>query len=159
MLPNPSFPADLATFTEEILNRKFSFLYIGLHSLSWHEWVESFCFYEVCWRRNCKKNFAECEECSNSEFFWFVFSRIWTEYKIYFLDLRIQSKCKKIKTKKNSGFGHVSCNFYRLIYYAYIREMYYMHIAKIRRILVSRIFGILDNIVRTKRCAGLPNWS
>ena len=131
MLPNPSFPADLATFTEEILNRKFSFLYIGLHSLSWHEWVESFCFYEVCWRRNCKKHFAECEECSNSEFFWFVFSRTWTEYKIYFLDLRIQSKCKKIKTKKKLWIWacfmqllptHLLCLYLRNVLHAYSKD-------------------------------------
>ena len=29
MLPNPQFPADLVTFTEEILNRKLHFLCSG----------------------------------------------------------------------------------------------------------------------------------
>ena len=29
MWPNPQFPADLVTFTQEILNRKIHFLYSG----------------------------------------------------------------------------------------------------------------------------------
>ena len=38
------------------------------------------------------------EKCPNAEFFWSTFSRIWTEYGN--LNLCIQSKCKKIRTRK-----------------------------------------------------------
>ena len=41
-------------------------------------------------------------------FFWSEFSRIWTEYERYGVSLRIQSKCSKIQTSKNSVFGHFS---------------------------------------------------
>ena len=37
------------------------------------------------------------EKCPYSEFFWSVFSRIWTEYDV---SLRIQSECGKIWTRK-----------------------------------------------------------
>ena len=41
--------------------------------------------------------------------FWSVFSRIRTEYgEIVFL--RIQSECGKIRTRKNSVSGHLSCS-------------------------------------------------
>ena len=33
MWPNPQFPADLVTFTEEILNEKLHFLYSDLSSM------------------------------------------------------------------------------------------------------------------------------
>ena len=39
-------------------------------------------------------------------FFWSVFSCIWTE--IYGVNLRIQSEYRKIRTRKNSVFGHFS---------------------------------------------------
>ena len=39
-------------------------------------------------------------------FFWSVFSRIRTEYGE--ISLRIQSECRKIRTIKNSVFGHIS---------------------------------------------------
>ena len=39
-------------------------------------------------------------------FFWYVFSRIQTER--YEISLRIQSECGKIRTRKNSVFGHFS---------------------------------------------------
>ena len=38
-------------------------------------------------------------------FFWSLFSRIQTEYPVSF---RIQSECGKIRTRKNSVFGHFS---------------------------------------------------
>ena len=42
-------------------------------------------------------------------FFWSVFSRIRTEYgEIHEVSLRIQSECGKIRTSKNSIFGHFS---------------------------------------------------
>ena len=44
------------------------------------------------------------EKCQNTKFFCSVFSRIWTEYG----EIRIQSECGKIRTRKNSVFGHFS---------------------------------------------------
>ena len=41
-------------------------------------------------------------------FFQSVFSRIRTETEIYSVFFRIQSKCRKIRTRKNSVFGHFS---------------------------------------------------
>ena len=43
-------------------------------------------------------------------FFWSVFSCIWTEYGIYSVNLHIQSKHRKIRA---SVFGHFSCSEYR----------------------------------------------
>ena len=40
-------------------------------------------------------------------YFWSVFSRIRNEYG-YFVSLRIQSECGKIRTRNNSVFGHFS---------------------------------------------------
>ena len=48
-----------------------------------------------------------CEKCPNTEFFWSVFPRIWTEYgDIYAVNFCIQSEYEKIRTRKNSVFGH-----------------------------------------------------
>ena len=41
-------------------------------------------------------------------FFWSVFSCIRTEYGVYSVNLRIQSKYRKIRTRKISVFGHFS---------------------------------------------------
>ena len=41
-------------------------------------------------------------------FFWSVFSRNRTEYFVYFVSLRIQSECGKIRARKNSVFGDFS---------------------------------------------------
>ena len=40
-------------------------------------------------------------------FFCSIFSRIWTEFGIYEVNLRIYSKYGKIRTRKNSVFGHI----------------------------------------------------
>ena len=54
------------------------------------------------------------EKCSNTEFFWSVFSRIRTEYgdllrkSLYCVNLRIQSEYGKMRTRKNLVFGHFS---------------------------------------------------
>ena len=37
-----------------------------------------------------------------------VFSCIPTKYEIYSVNLRIQSECRKIRTRNNSVFGHFS---------------------------------------------------
>ena len=44
----------------------------------------------------------QCEECSYSEFFWSVFSRIWTEYALY--SVRMWENMDQ----KNSEYGHFS---------------------------------------------------
>ena len=44
-----------------------------------------------------------CEKSTNTECYLYLFSRIWTEYG----DLH-QSKYGKIRTRKNSVFGHIS---------------------------------------------------
>ena len=41
-------------------------------------------------------------------FFWSVFSSTWTQSEIYSVNLRIHSKYRKIRTRKNSVFGHFS---------------------------------------------------
>ena len=47
-----------------------------------------------------------CVKCVQiRSFFWFVFSGIWTENGV---SLRIQSEFGKIRTRKNSAFGHFS---------------------------------------------------
>ena len=45
-------------------------------------------------------------------YFWFAFSCIRIEYRRYFVSLRIQSECKKIRTRNNSVFGHFSRSAY-----------------------------------------------
>ena len=53
--------------------------------------------------QNClNRCFALREKSQYSEFFWSVFSRIWTEY-LEILSLCIQSKCGKIWTRKTSN--------------------------------------------------------
>ena len=50
------------------------------------------------------------EKCPNTEFFWSVFSRIWTEYEV---NPRIESKYRKIRTRKTpylDTFCAVVCN-------------------------------------------------
>ena len=49
-------------------------------------------------------NQALCEMCLNTDFFWSVFSRIQTEYG----EILIQFQFWKIRTRKNSVFGHFS---------------------------------------------------
>ena len=41
------------------------------------------------------------EKCPYSEFFWSVFSRIWTDYGEILRISRSQSECEKIRTRKN----------------------------------------------------------
>ena len=41
-------------------------------------------------------------------FFWSIFSRIRTGHGDFLVNLRIQSECRKILTRKNSVFGHFS---------------------------------------------------
>ena len=43
--------------------------------------------------------YALCKKCPYSELFWSAFSRIWTEYGEYYVFLRIQSKCGKMRTR------------------------------------------------------------
>ena len=55
------------------------------------------------------------EKCSYSEFFWSVFSRIWTEHGEMLLTLCIQSEYKKIWTRKTPStdtFHAVISNVY-----------------------------------------------
>ena len=43
------------------------------------------------------------------------FPAFWLNTKRYFVSLRIQSKCRKIRTRKNSVFGHISHSGYSWI--------------------------------------------
>ena len=49
-----------------------------------------------------------CEKCPKTEFFWSVFSRIWTEYGdlLYISPYSVQMR--ENKDQKNSVFGHFS---------------------------------------------------
>ena len=55
----------------------------------------------------CINPFALREKCPNTEFFWSLFSRIWTEYGELLRKLPY-SECGKIRTRKNSVSGHFS---------------------------------------------------
>ena len=66
--------------------------------LKFSEWVVSGTIHS-------RIKFSQREKCSNTEFFLVVFSRIRTEYGV---NLRIQSECGKMRTRKNSVFGHFS---------------------------------------------------
>ena len=52
---------------------------------------------KITWNTQCVKSVQM------RNFFWSVFYHIWT-----WVSLRIQSKCRKIRTRKNSVFGHFS---------------------------------------------------
>ena len=58
----------------------------------------------VCFWRNLDLFLALRKKFPYSQFFWSIFSRIWTEYE-YFVILRIQSECGKIWTKKTPNMS------------------------------------------------------
>ena len=112
-------PFNWSAYLFDIFERNF-------HSLRIH-WVIKFWAVENI-LSHCVKSFRI------RSYFWFVFSRIRTEYgeifqvpkygvisgpyfpafglntKRYKVSLRIQSKCGKIRTRNNSVFGHFSCS-------------------------------------------------
>ena len=103
MWSNPQFPADLTAFTEEILDGKLHFLSIDFCK------IESLVLNETTFHSSLynKKKTSSNIHCVKSveiqSFFWSVFSHIRTEYGEI-----LQSKCGKIRTRKNSIFGHFS---------------------------------------------------
>ena len=68
----------------------------------------------VYWNGHILRNLSCPEYCTAWKmskygvFFWSLFSCIRTEYGNDSINLRIQSKHKKLQTRKNSGFGHFS---------------------------------------------------
>ena len=80
--------ANLVKFTEEILNLKFTFLYSGV--------LEDSC------SKHCLKS-AQYGVFSGRDF-----PVLGLNTKIYSVNLRIQSKYREIRTRKNSVFGHFS---------------------------------------------------
>ena len=59
-------------------------------------------------------------------YFWSVFSCFWTEYGV---NLRVQSEYRKIRTRNNSVFGHISgSNFFFLFYFLFIFSCYFSFI-------------------------------
>ena len=59
------------------------------------------------------------ESCQIRSFFWSVFSHIRTEYGEI---LRIQSKCGKIRTIKNSVFGHFSRSTFKVAFFCFLYQ-------------------------------------
>ena len=55
------------------------------------------------------------EKCRYSEFFWFVFSRIWTEYGDMLRISPSSMRMREIRDQKNSEYGHFS----RSVRYSY----------------------------------------
>ena len=71
--------------------RFFSFSLFGL--------VQSKTFTQLVWDINLEYQgafFAQHKKCPYSEFFWSIYSHIWSEYSV----LSIQSECGKIRTRK-----------------------------------------------------------
>ena len=70
-----------------------------------------FCsFYFKLWKIYLKRSNLHCVKSVQIwSFFWSVFSRIWTEYSV---SVRIRSECEKIRTRKNSVFGHFARSAY-----------------------------------------------
>ena len=74
------------------------------------------CRFTYLTKKLCKKyqvqksHYVKCMQIRS--FFWSVFSRILTDPKRYEVSLRIQSECGKIRTRKNSVFGHFSRSVY-----------------------------------------------
>ena len=54
MPPNPQFPADLVTFTEEVLNGKLYFLYSGSTDLG-HGYIIRLKYGEIQWNTGISK--------------------------------------------------------------------------------------------------------
>ena len=52
--------------------------------------------------------FALYKKLQIESFFWSILSYVWAEYGHLWVGLRIQSECKKIRTKKGLVFGHFS---------------------------------------------------
>ena len=62
-------------------------------------------------QRYFHETFSMREKCPNTEFFWFIFFCIRTEYGDLLVNLRPQSEYRKMRTWKNSVFGQFSCSF------------------------------------------------
>ena len=90
---NSQFPADLVTFIKEILNEKSHLLCsVGRLDLIW-----SLCKTAILY-----------EKCPYLEFFWSVFSRIWTEYGEIESTSQLLVQMWENTDQKNSEYGHFS---------------------------------------------------
>ena len=82
MWPNSQFPADLVTFTEEILNEKLHFVRIETtdffnQNLKLWSSLNRTILKSICLK---SETYALREKCPYLEYFWSVFSRIRTKY-------------------------------------------------------------------------------
>ena len=88
---NSQFPADLVTFIKEILTEKPHLLCsVGRLDLTW-----SLCRITTLH-----------EKCPYLEFFWSVFSRIWTEYREIQSTSQLLVQMWENTDQKNSEYGH-----------------------------------------------------
>ena len=60
------------------------------------------------WGKNKKTNEPLCEKCPYSEFFWSVFSRIWTEYGEILHISPYSVRMRENMNLKNSEYRHFS---------------------------------------------------
>ena len=68
-------------------------------------------FVFVLWYLVSSTYYALCEKCPNTEFFMDTnFPAFGLNMEIYGVNIRIQFKCRKIRTRKNSVFEHFSCS-------------------------------------------------
>ena len=108
------FPADLVTFTEEIIDRKlhffaqcaqltlwrFEYFPAPLRSTARFRTINLY-FFELLGYFSPLTTTRELNEnCLNLGFFVVHISRIWTEYGICSTNLRILSECRKIQASK-----------------------------------------------------------
>ena len=132
MWPNPQFPADLVTFTGEILNWEIYLLCSVAvksdetsHRSSFHVLLyldSSICrkyFMQDCRRQtmiNIRKwYYVKSVRIRSYSGPYFPASGLNTER--YGVSLRIQSECRKIRTRENSVFGHFSRSVFLTKYY------------------------------------------
>ena len=75
---------------------------------SWSKIVYGFCEFRYAFPHNnhCVKSVKM------RSFFWSVFSAFWLNMERYKISLRIQPECGKIRTRKNSVFGHIAHSEY-----------------------------------------------
>ena len=66
---------------------------------------------------------VKCVQIRN--FFWYVFSAFGLSTGRYEVSLRIQSECGKIRTRKNSVFGHISWSDLRKSFYKNLLSLIY----------------------------------
>ena len=101
MWPKPQEPADLVTFTEEILNEKLHFLCCECLYVRHLPQLQSIFI---------KKDKTLREKCPYVEFFWSIFSCILPEYGQILCITPYSVRIREKTGQKNSKYVHFSCS-------------------------------------------------